>query len=88
MFEGIKIKLNKLNVMFDSLDMDDKKHEEIMSQKESDEVEKMVEPLLTEYKLELHQKFYKLDTIELKLDFIFGSISEYDYGAEKIKVTI
>ena len=45
-FEGIKTRLNELNAMFDSLEMDDKKHKEIMWQKKSDEIEKMIEPLL------------------------------------------
>ncbi len=62
--DEIKNKLNNLNVF---LEMDDKKHEEIMSQKQLDEVQKMIELRLKEFKLELHQKFYKLDTNEIKI---------------------
>ena len=66
-FEGIKTRLNELNAMFDSLEMDDEKHKEIMWQKKSDEIEKMIEPLLGEFKLELLKKFYKFETNECLL---------------------
>jgi len=88
--DEVKEKIVSLNARFDSLEMDDRNHEEIMSQKESREVQKLIEPLLKDYKFELQgNKCYKLDTNEmLNLEKIFGSLNDFDYGIENDKVII
>ena len=45
----IKTKLSQLNAAFDSLEMDDLKHEEIMSQTQSNEVSEIMEPVLEKF---------------------------------------
>ena len=87
--DSIKAKLTQLNSMFDCLEMDDLKHEEIMSQKESKEVGELIEPVLEKYKLELQgNKYYKLNTSDVKLEDVFGTLSCTDYDSEKMKVYI
>jgi len=54
--DTIKSKMNDLNSMFNSLEIDDIKHEEIMSQKQSKELNDLMGPVLKQYKFELQGK--------------------------------
>ena len=52
----IKTKKNILNSTFDTLEIDELKHDEILSQRKSKEVSEMLEPVLKNYKMELQGK--------------------------------
>ena len=85
-FESIKTKLNQLNSMFDSLEMDDTKINEILSHKQS-KVGELLEPVLEKYKSELRGgKYYKFATVKIKLEDGFGTLSCLDYDTENMKV--
>jgi len=85
----IKVKLNELNSMFNSLEIDDIKLEEIMSKKKSKELNELMGPVSEQYKFELHgKKYYKFLTNEIKLENIFGLLSCFDYDIDNIKVCI
>jgi len=59
--DTIKAKMNDLNSTFNSLEIDDIRIEEIMSQKKSKELSDLMEPVLKQYKFELKgKKVYKL----------------------------
>jgi len=84
--ETIKPKMNDLNSMFHSLEIDDIKHEEIMSKKKSKDLGDLMGPFLKKYKLELQgQKYHKFITEEIKLEDVFGSLNCSDLD---IKVNI
>ena len=77
--EDCKAKLQELNGMFETFEIDDTKHEEIMSQKRTKELQKLMEPLVSEYKRDLLcNKSYKLSTSDFKIDKVFGSLSSSD----------
>ncbi len=87
--ETIKSKMKELNSMFNSLEIDDKKLEEIMSKKKSKALNELMVPVLKQYKFELHGKqYYKLLTNEFKLENIFGSLSCFECDIDNIKVII
>jgi len=85
----IKAKMNELNSMFDSLEIDDIKLEEIMSKKKSKVLNDLMGPILMQYKSELQgKKHYKFLTNEIKLDKFFGSLSCSDFDTDLMKVSI
>jgi len=85
--ETIKPKMNDLHSMFNSLVIDDIKHEEIMSKKKLKELGDLMGPVLNQYKLELQgKKYYKLSTSEMKLEKAFGSLNCFDYDM-KVNIT-
>jgi len=87
--DTIKSKMKDLNSMFNSLEIDDIKHEEIMSQKQSKELSKFMGPVLKQYKFELQgKKYYKLVRDEIKVENVFGSLSNYDFDIDNIEVNI
>jgi len=77
--DNIKAKINNLNSTFSSLEIDDIKLDEIMSQKKSKEVSDLMGLALNQYKFELQgKKYYKLLTNEIKLKDFFGSLSVFN----------
>ncbi len=85
----IKAKMNELNSMSNSLEIDDIKHEEIMSQKKSKELNELMGPVLKQCKYELQgKKYYKLLTNEFKFEDIFGTLSCSDFYTDSMKVNI
>jgi len=87
--DTIKAKMNELNSTFNSLEIDDIKHEEIMSQKQSKELNDLMEPVLEKYKFDLQgKKYYKLVTNKIKLENVFGSLGCFDYDIDNLKVNI
>jgi len=87
--ETIKAKMNELNSTFNSLEIDDIKHEEIMSQKQSKELNDLMEPVLKKYKFDLQgKKYYKLLTNKIKMENVFGSLGCFDYDIDNLKVNI
>jgi len=85
----IKAKMNELNSMFNSLEIDDIKLEEIMSKKKSKELNELMGPVLKQCKYELQgKKYYKLLTNEFKFEDIFGTLSCSDFYTDSMKVNI
>jgi len=85
----IRAKLNELNSMFNSLEIDDKKLEEIMSKKKSNELKDLMEPVWKQCKYDLQgKKNYKFITEKIKLEFIFGTFSCFDIDNNIMKVNI
>jgi len=85
----IETKMNDLNSMFNSLEIDDIKLEEIMSKKKSKELNDLMGPVLKQYKLELQgKKYYKLVANQIKMENIFGSLSCFDFDIDNMKVNI
>ena len=85
----IKTKINDLNSMFNSLEIDGIKLEEIMSQKKSKEISDLMGPVLEQYKFELHgKKYYKLIKEEIKMENVFGSLSCFDFDIDNMPVNI
>jgi hypothetical protein len=72
-----KNKLADLNSMFNTFEIDDKKLEELLSQKESKELQEMMGPLKEDCQLELlGGKTHELSTSEIKIADIFGKFIE------------
>jgi len=87
--ETIKPKMNDLNSMFNSLEIDDIKLKEIISKKQLKELSDLMGPGLKKYKFDLQgQKYYNLSTSEMKLEDAFGSLNCFDYDIDKMRVTI
>jgi len=83
--ETIKSKMKELNSMFNSLEIDDKKLEEIMSKKKSNELNELMAPVLRQIKFELQgEKYHKFITEEN----IFGTLCCSDFDIDNIKVNI
>jgi len=77
--ETIKAKMNDLHSTFNSLQIDDSKLEEIMSQKQSKELSKLMGLVLKRCKFEVQgKKYYRLITKEFKLEDILGSLGCFD----------
>jgi hypothetical protein len=86
---AIKTKMNILNQTFDTLDMDELKHEEILSQRKSKEVSDLLEPVLKYYKMELQgKKDYKLTSVAIKVENMFGSLIPLDFDIDNLKVNV
>ena len=82
----IETKLAKVNLAFNSLEMDDIKHEEIMTQKRSKEVGELIEPVLEQFKLELQgYKKYRLKTVQVEIKDVFGSVNCEDDEIQNMK---
>jgi len=87
--DTIKAKINDLNSMFNSLEIDDIKLEEIMSQKKSKEISDLNGPVFEHYKFQLQgNRYYKLITKETKLEDIFGSLGGFDCDIDNMKVNV
>ena len=88
--DEIKAKLTTVNSMFNSLEMSDTKHEEIMTQKRSKEIGELIRPVLEQFKLELQgYKKYKLKTVQVEIKNVFGSLDCEDIvNIQNIKVNI
>jgi len=87
--EMIKTKMNDLNSMFNSSDIDDIKHGKIISQKKLKEVSDLMGLVLNQYKYDLQDgKYYNFFTNEIKLENVFGSLSFLNYDIGNIKVNI
>jgi len=83
--EAIKSKMKELNLMFNSLEIDDKKLEEIMSKKKSKELSELMVPVLRQIKFELQdEKYHKFITEEN----IFGTLCCSDFDIDNMKVNI
>jgi len=81
----IKAKMSDLNAMFNSLEIDDKKLEEIMSKKKSNELNDLMAPVLRQIKFELQgEKYHKFITEEN----IFGTLCCSDLDIDNMKVNI
>ena len=81
--------MNDLNSTFNSLEIDDIKHDEIMSQKKSKELSDLMGPVLEQYMFELQgKKYYKLITKETKLEDVFGSLRVFHYDIDSMKVNV
>jgi len=77
--DNIKAKMNDLNSTFNSLEFDDMKLEEIMSQKKSKELSDMMGPVLKQYKFELQgRNYHEFISKETKLEDVFGSLRGFD----------
>jgi len=87
--DTIKAKMNDLNSTFNSLEIDDIKHDEIMSQKKPKELSDLMGPVLEQYMFELQEKkYYKLITKETKLEDVFGSLRFFHYDIDSMKVNV
>ncbi len=85
----IKAKMIELNSMFNSLEIDDIKLDEIMSKKKSNELSDLMGPVLKQYKLELQgRKYHKLVVNQVKLENVFGSLRCSDFDTDIMKVNI
>jgi len=74
-----KSKIEKLNLMFNSFEIDNGKLEEIMHQKMSKELEELMKPISQEYKLEiLGNKSYSLSTSDFNICRVFGSLEYFE----------
>ena len=80
-----KAKLDQLNSMFASFEVDNSKLQEIMSQKMAKELEEMMKPISKAYTLEvLGNKSYTLHTPDVKICEMFGSLESIG----SVKVTV
>ena len=80
-----KVKLEELNGMFNTFEIDETKLEEMMSQKRSKELQNLLSPLVNDYKRYLlSNKSYKLDTSDFEVNQIFGSL----ICSEDVKVIV
>jgi len=87
--DKIKAKMNELNSMFNSLEIDDIKLDEIMSKKKSNELSDLMGPVLKQYKLELQgRKYHKLVVNQVKLENVIGSLRCSDFDTDIMKVNI
>jgi len=60
-----------------------------IKQERSKEINELMQPLLAQYKLESEgKKLYKLETSEVKLEALFGSLTTLDSEIKKVKVSI
>ena len=65
--------------MFNTFEIDETKIDEIMPHKRTKEIQKLMDPLVSEYKRGLlGNKSYKLVTSDFKIDQFFGSLSSFD----------
>ena len=76
--ENCKAKLEELNGIFNTFEIDNNKYEEILTQR-SKELENLLNPLERDYKsCILGNKCYKIDLSDLKIDQVFGSLQISD----------
>jgi len=70
-----KAKLGHLNSMFESLEIDNTKMEEMMSQKALKELAELLKPMAEEYRRELiGRKTFELKTNNIKMEKVFGTL--------------
>ncbi len=87
--DTIKAKMNELNSMFNSSEIDEIKFKEIMTKKKAKELRDLMRPFLKQYKFELQrEKYYKVLTNEINLEDVFGSLSCSDFDPDLMKVNI
>jgi len=73
--QACKERLDQLNSMFASLEIDNIKMEEITHQKESKELEELLKHMAEEYKGEiLGGKMFELKTNDIKMEEVFGTL--------------
>jgi len=84
--DEINTKLTNLNIMLNSLEVGDKQHNEIMSQNLTKEIARLMQPILKQYKFELHGKksyaFKQVENISVSIENIFGKLNDFDYDIE------
>jgi len=72
--------------MLNSLEVGDKQHNEIMSQNLTKEIARLMQPILKQYKFELHGKksyaFKQVENISVSIENIFGKLNDFDYDIE------
>jgi len=93
--EGIRERLDKLNDMFSSymndkkeMDLNDKKLEEMISQKESSQIVEMMGRVLNQKRFQLNgNKFYNFLPSDIRVETMFGSINTSDYDIENTTVS-
>jgi len=74
-FKECKARLGQLNSMFESLEIDDKKLEEIMYKKASKELAELLKPMAGEYRRELLEgKTIDVKTQDIKMEEVFGTL--------------
>ena len=80
-----KIKLDQLNSMFSAFEMNDEKLDEVMSQRQSKELQRILRPIVEDYKFELlGNTSYELTTDEFEIGDMFGTlISSEDFKVLK-----
>jgi len=73
--EECKARLGQLNLMFETLEIDNMKSEEILNQKASKELEKLIKSIAEVHKRELLEgKTYGLKTHDIKMEEVFGTL--------------
>ncbi len=78
--DEVRCKISNLNVSLES---------DGIKQERSKEINELMQPLLAQYKLESEgKKLYKLETSEVKLEALFGSLTTLDSEIKKVKVSI
>ncbi len=70
-----KARLGQLNMMFETHEIDNIKMEEIVNQKASKELEKLLKSIAREHKRELLEgKRFELKTHDIKMEEVFGTL--------------
>jgi len=70
-----KARLGKLNSKFESLEIDNKKLEEIVNQKASTELAELLIPIAEEYRRQLLERnTFELKTKDIKMEEVFGTL--------------
>ena len=78
-----KARLGQLNLMFDSLVIDNIQMEEITNQKASKELEKLLKAMAEEYRRELlGKKTFELKTGDIKMEEVFGTLQMGEVSLE------
>jgi len=87
-FEECKAKLGQLNSMFESLEIDNFKMEEMMNQKMSKELAELLKPMAEEYTRELlGRKTFELIIKYIKMEEVFGTLQMED-DSLRMEVTL
>jgi len=87
-FEECKARLGQLNSMFESLEIDNNKLEEILNQKASKELADLLKPMAEEYRRELMgRKTFELKTKDIKMEQVFGTLQMEDISL-RMEVTL
>jgi len=73
--EECKARLGQLNLMFETLEIDNIKMKEILNQKASKDLEKLLKSIAEEHKRELLEgKRFELKTHDIKMEEVFGTL--------------
>jgi len=83
-----KAKLSQLNLMFESMEIDNFKMEEIMSKKAPTELAELLIPIAEEYRRELlGWRTFELKTKDIRMEEVFGKLQMQDVSLQ-IKVML